>query len=319
MVRESTSQSLSGAKTLCVWFGLVAACTAGTEADSPWGTAESLPEPLQEIHAAVWRGQIYVAGGYNAADEATTSAYRYNLTRNQWEDIADLPEPRHHMPLVALNDTLYAVGGLAPTGAVQTLWAYDGDTDRWLVRTPLPQPRGASAAGAVNGDLVVVGGFDETRTLVGPVAIYDPERSVWRTGASIPTPRDHLGAAVVDGLLFCVGGRPLDADRNLDIVEAYDITADRWTTKTAMPSERGGLTAVTLGDRIHTFGGETRSRVFDNHEVYDPVTDAWSVLPSLPTARHGLGAATVRGMIFTIGGGPEAGFAQTSVVEVFTP
>jgi hypothetical protein len=39
----------------------------------------------------------------------------------------------------------------------------------------------------------------------------------------------------------------------------------------------------------------------------------------MPTARHGLGVAVLGGKIYAIGGGPQAGFAQTSVVEIFEP
>ncbi len=85
-----------------------------------------------------------------------------------------------------------------------------------------------------------------------------------------------------------------------------------------MPSRRGGLAVAALGDRIHTFGGETRSSVFNNHEMYAPATDSWTALPDMPTARHGLGAAALGGMVYVIGGGPQAGFAQTDVVEVYT-
>jgi len=86
-----------------------------------------------------------------------------------------------------------------------------------------------------------------------------------------------------------------------------------------MPSRRGGLASAVLDGRIHTFGGETRSSVFDNHEIYDPTTDRWSVGPALPVARHGLGAAALGGRIYVIGGGARAGFAQTDVVNVLTP
>lgn len=302
---------------LAVCSGL--ACASSADEGSHWATARPLPEPLQEIHAAELAGQIYVAGGFDATDQASTSAYRFDPATDRWEPIADLPAPRHHMPLIAVNDTVYAIGGLGPQGPVSTLWLYDRARDRWAERAPQLRTRGASAAAAIGSNLIVVGGFDDTRSLVAPVSIYDPGTDSWRDGAPLPTPRDHLGAAVVNGLLFAIGGRPLDPGRNFDVVEAYDVADDRWTTRVPMPSRRGGLAVVAWGGRIYTYGGETRSAVFDNHEVYDPADDTWAELPALPTPRHGLAAAAVGGKIFIIGGGPQAGLAQTDVVEVFTP
>ena len=124
---------------------------------------------------------------------------------------------------------------------------------------------------------------------------------------------------MVDGILYAIGGRPISPASNYDIVEAYDLAMDKWTTKAPMPSHRGGLASAVLNGKIHTFGGERADGVFDNHEVFDPTRNAWTVEAPMPTARHGLAAVTAEGKIHVIGGGPKQGLAQTSVVEVWTP
>jgi N-acetylneuraminic acid mutarotase len=121
----------------------------------------------------------------------------------------------------------------------------------------------------------------------------------------------------VNGILYAIGGRPISPGDNYDIVEAYDLATDRWTTKAPMPSKRGGLASAVLDGEIHTFGGERPDGVFDNHEVYDPARDRWTVAAPMPTARHGLAAVTLGGRIYVIGGGPRQGLAQTNVVEVW--
>src|SRR2546425_4721138 len=83
------------------------------EGDGRWSAAAPLPEPIQELSAAVLHDKIYVAGGIDRTGQATAAAFRYDPAANHWERIADLPAPRHHMPLAVVGDTLYAVGGLA--------------------------------------------------------------------------------------------------------------------------------------------------------------------------------------------------------------
>ena len=133
--------------------------------DGRWSAAAPLPEPIQELSAAVLGGKIYVAGGIDRAGRPTAAAFRYDPAANRWERIADLPAPRHHMPLVVVGDTLYAVGGLAGQSFVpeQSLWLYREDRNRWEPRAPLPVPRGASGVGAVNGMLILVGGWGTRR------------------------------------------------------------------------------------------------------------------------------------------------------------
>jgi N-acetylneuraminic acid mutarotase len=300
-------------------FTLLAAlaCTSLTISNTgSWSSATRLPEPLQEISAATLKGKIYVVGGINTQNEATKLVYRYDPATSRWERLRDFPDYRHHMPLVVLNDTLYAIGGYTPPGftPVRLVVAYDEAHDTWLGRGLLPEPRGASAAAAVDGKIVVVGGIGPAGH-IDSIAIYDPAADSWRHGAPIPTLRDHLTSSSTGGILYAIAGR---RSQNFDVVEAYDIKTNRWTPKARMPSTRGGLGSAEAGGLIYTYGGENPG-VFANHERYDPATDSWLSMPPLPTPRHGLGVTALDGKIFVIGGGPRAGFAQTDVVEVFTP
>src|SRR3989454_2182961 len=66
------------------------------ESDGGWSAAAPLPEPIQELSAAVLHGKIYVAGGLDRTGQATAAAFRYDPAANHWERVADLPAPRHH-------------------------------------------------------------------------------------------------------------------------------------------------------------------------------------------------------------------------------
>ena len=288
-----------------------------------WSGASPIPQAVQEISATVLDGRIYIAGGIDSNGRTSASAFRYDPSTDSWEQIADLPAGRHHMPLAAVNDTLYALGGLTTTGsgflAQDNLWIYDVGTDQWAARAVLPQPRGASAAGVMDGHIVVAGGYDDNVQLLDSVVIYDPASNSWRAGAPIPTPRDHLAGSVVNGAFYLIGGRRVTAISTLATVEAYDIVTDSWTPLVSMPTSRGGLAAGVVGQRIFVVGGEPEQAMFVANEAYDVISDVWTLAPPMPTGRHGLGAVAVGGALFAIGGGTVGGFAATSTVEVFTP
>jgi len=238
------------------------ACAVSTPVDPRWSTARPLPEPLQEMHAAVLNGKVYIAGGFDRSGQPTARAYRYDPAGDTWARIADLPASRHHMPLAVAYDTLYAVGGLSGLDfrAEATLWAYRVDRNAWEARAPLPTPRGASAVAAVQSKLIVVGGF-EAGGLVQASAIYDPTTDMWRSAAPIPTPRDHLTAQAVGGVVYAIGGRPLDPDRNYDVVEAYDPA-----------TARHGLAVAAVNGKIYVIGGGPRAGLAqtDVVEVFTP-------------------------------------------------
>lgn len=319
-----------GAGFLATAVGCATRPTGPVDAPGPpgpgpvdWSTVAALPGVQQEIHAAVFDGWIYVGGGFDGAPQEIRTVVRYDPQGDRWESsVADLPEPRHHMPLVTVADSLYAVGGLAGSqfNAVNSLWVYLPDENRWESRASMPEPRGASAAVAVGGLLVVVGGFDDTRTLLGQIAIYDPATNQWRTGASLPTPRDHLTAQAVDGLVYAIGGRPRNANANFNVVEVYDPVSDEWSPAVPMPTARGGLSSGLLDGRIHVLGGESATQAFDSHFAFDPGSNFWETLEPMPTPRHGLGAASFGGRLYAIGGGRVAGGgAGVRTVEVYDP
>src|SRR6266705_3297696 len=66
--RDATMRRLLPTLTAC-----------GLAASGPhWSTGAPLPEPIQETHAAVLHGKIYIAGGIDRGDRATAAAYRYD-------------------------------------------------------------------------------------------------------------------------------------------------------------------------------------------------------------------------------------------------
>src|ERR1700691_766181 len=146
-----------------------------------WTVSAPIPVRVQEHSGALFVGRIYIAGGFDSADAPTAVAYRYDPARDAWARIADLPQDRHHMPLVVVGDTLYAVGGLEGQQLIPqtTLWMYRADRSTWELRAPLPAPRGASAAVAAGGKLIVVGGFGVNRALLDSIAVYDPATNHW--------------------------------------------------------------------------------------------------------------------------------------------
>lgn len=336
MIRfQSGGSSLGAVVGLVVVLG-AAACSEGAEPgpveppppppppelEGTWNPRASLPEPVQEFHGAVLGGRIYVAGGIREGNATSDRAYRYDPSADRWERIADLPSPRHHMPLVVAGDSLYAIGGFGPEGFApqSNLWLYLEDTDEWVDRWSLGIPRGASAAAELEGRIYLFGGYTHDNQLVSAVEVYDPGVDRWTRVAPLPTPVDHLAAASLGGKVFAFGGRTIFLGAITTAVQRYDPEEDRWDEPAPLPLATAGHAAVVLGDRIHILGGEAPGAAFDLHHAYAPDEDEWSTaLAPLPTARHGLAAAVVNGRLFAIGGGPFAGFSQTDVVEVFDP
>jgi N-acetylneuraminic acid mutarotase len=301
---------------------LLAATAAGCGNGEPaaaagWRTLQPATLERTEVAAARVGRFIYVMGGFEPSGATSAATERYDIERDRWRRVADVPVALNHAAAVAYRGRVYVLGGYSsPTGLnqeVATLYRYDPNRDRWRRLPSAPTARAALAAGVINGRLYAAGGAAGGRALT-TLEIYDFARRRWRRGPDMATAREHLAGAVATGRFYALAGR--SAGTNFDAVEAYDPRARRWRKVRAMRKERGGIGAATVrGGRIVVAGGEESAGTIREVELYDPGTRRWRALPDLPTPRHGLGVVSRGRRVFTIEGGDSPGFAFTNALE----
>ena len=98
-------------------------------------------------------------------------------------------------------------------------------------------------AAADGGTVSVFGGRtngDTACAVLPAVQTYDATTNRWRMRRPMPTARTHFAVAAIGGSVYAVGGDVAKSDASGDcvrtnVVEAYDLTADRWTKKAPLP------------------------------------------------------------------------------------
>ena len=297
----------------------LAGCGGDSEPAAVAGWESLRPATLERTEVAAARvGRfIYVMGGFESSGVTSKATERYDIRRDRWRRVADMPVALNHAAAVAHRGRVYVLGGYSSrTGLgneVATLYRYDPGRDRWRRLPSAPTARAALAAGVIRGRLYAAGGAAGGNALRA-LEIYDFERRRWRRGPDMPTAREHLAGAVAGGRFYALAGR--SAQGNFDVVEAYDPSARRWRAVPAMRKERGGIGAATIrGGRIVVAGGEEAAGTIREVELYDPGTRRWRALPDLPMPRHGLGVVARGRRVFTIEGGDRPGYAFTNALE----
>lgn len=264
------------------------------------GTARS------EMPAAVLEDRIYVLGGLG--DGVSSVVERYDPMTDRWDEVAPLPEARHHLMAVASGDRLYAMGGFDATGfnPVNTAHVYHPDRDEWARIADLPMPVGAGAAAALEGMVFVVGGVPGGSVLLR----YDPEADDWTELASLTRPREHLAAAALQARLYVLGGRW--GEEMLSTVEVFDPVTGSWSEGPSMMEARSGFGAGAVNGMLVVAGGEVfgPTRTLDGVEVL--ADDAWSEADPLPVPLHGVPLAVVDGTVYVLGGSGWAGRIDNS-------
>lgn len=305
-----------------------------------WTPGVSLPEPLLEARAAVADGEIWVVGGIDAPRGSVDRTYRL-AGGTSWQSGPALPARRDHLQLVAIADSLFALGGATSTPGTATdspmyrtareMWMLPPGGDSWLARPSLPERRAAGGAVALNGKIYAGGGFTSQiltiadwnnwqEFLLQTVVEYDAALGSWTTLDPMPTRRDHIAWAAADDGIYAISGRRLQIGETVSNTERLDTTTRTWTPGLApIPAGRGGSVAVTLNGRIHVIGGEPAVYA-RRHDIYDPAANRWLTGTPLPAPVHGGAGVVLDSRIYIIGGAAgEASAEVQNAVWVFDP
>jgi len=246
----------------------------------------------------------------------------------KWAKLAPFPDASEELYGISSGGKLYVFGGLAPGWTPKGLVVeYDPATDKWTKKKNMPVLTHHVATAEHNGKIYIIGGF--VKPASGPTAWqpvdnlweYDPAADSWKALAPMPTKRGSPNAAVVNGRIYVIGGaglspgskdaalHPARPQRVLGTNEVYDIAANKWETKSPMPTTRNHAAAGVVNNKIYIIGGRvgnafiTRASNTDIVEEYDPATDEWGSLKApMPTARSASAWGTYKGRIYVAGG-----------------
>jgi N-acetylneuraminic acid mutarotase len=294
----------------------------GGPGGSAWEQLDDLPTgPVQETAVVEVDGVIHVLGGIDAEGNTVARVLTYEPASDSWGRAPDLPAPAHHINAAAVDGTIYVVGSLEPDFTPRAeVWSWTPGDAEWAAdRTPMPAPaRGAAAVGVVDGVIVVAGGFAASGSSAA-VSGYAPATDDWTsTYPSLPMSLDHATGQVVAGEFFLIGGRSNGIVAVSSAV--FQLEQDGWTTRTPMPTARGGIASGVVGGKIVVVGGEgnteAASGVFPQTELYDPAADRWESLEDMPTPRHGMAAAGLDGSLYVPGGASKQAFGAVATHEV---
>ncbi len=235
-----------------------------------WGVAEPLPD-----------GRVLIAGGFDAADEATAATDIYDPATDTFTAGPPLTTPRAEAVGVVVGDgRVLVASGLDRGAALAGGEVYDPAAGAWTpVANALSDARvAAQAAPLPGGRALIAGGASGKLTPLESAAVYDPAANRFTAAAPLRVAHDLAVAAPLPG------GRVLVA---------------------------GGGSGSDGGNGVPVISGA---------EIYDPAADAWSAAKELSTPRVGAGAAVLRdGSVLVAGGATDAGGGITRSAETYVP
>jgi N-acetylneuraminic acid mutarotase len=229
-----------------------------------------------------------------------------------WLEKAPMPVPvGRPFGYAVVDNNIYIIGGdIGGWGnGSTTVQKYTIATDTWEtdannggVLAPLPQPRSSLFCGVINRKIHCGGGWDHGE-YKGDHFIYNPDTNAWSIGPPIPEYPIGQSAAVVNNKMYVFGGWWGTYQNSV-----FEYSEEGgWSSKSPMPTARGGVFTGTYNGKIFVIGGEggqpAQMQSLNVNEMYDPSSNTWSTgLPLMPIPGGAGGACSglplLKGIIY---------------------
>ncbi|PQO27329.1 hypothetical protein C5Y96_17450 [Blastopirellula marina] len=238
--------------------------------DDPSAPWEELAkqEPAQSTALVTDGTYIYRIGGLtflNKGDEetnfkSTTHFTRYDTEKNEWTDLAPLPEPRSSLDAAVLGRHIYVAGGWDLQGESSNDAPWHDDILRFDLDHPengwesLPGPgyltRAVSLA-AHEGKIYLFGGIQQSG-ITRKVSVFDPKSNSWSTCPELKADSSASGFATSS---FATGGH-LYVTGSSGILYRLSEDGTAWEVETRLMYPRMFLRLLPVSEnRLLAVGG----------------------------------------------------------------
>jgi Kelch motif len=218
-------------------------------AENEWSSLPLVPEKFSAAAGVALGSSTYVIGGNGDPKNMAVDGrqvFAYDTVRKRWSRKASLPKVRTNLAAVDLGGEIYALGGLDPVHATNSVFIYNPAKNRWRVGPHLPEKLHALTAVRFHGEIWVIGGQDARGKATNRVWIYNAKSRKWRSGPRMPRRMETAGAAVLDDKIHVV----LETKYLI-----WDARSRRWTIGPGLETPRHALAVFAVENTLYAIGG----------------------------------------------------------------
>lgn len=283
-----------------------------------WKKKANLPEGYSGGEAVNLNNEIYFIAGRSKTLK-NSFFFKFNPKTNQWEKLADIPNPATNLALAAVNEKIYAIGGDRFQNANRE---YDPQTNSWKILEPMPTARQHIDCGVYENKIYISGGLTSWKNITKKHEVYDVLSNSWSEKAAIPSLRNCPAVVTKDSLIYVIGGGGSKASvwEKTASVECYNIKSNTWERKGDLPYKLYKPAAIVVNNKLMVLGGSTtigeNTVTLDKVLIYNSESDEWIEITPLPSKNIFFGCTSIGNKIYVIGGtaGSESDWLNYPVV-----
>jgi N-acetylneuraminic acid mutarotase len=296
---------------------------------STWGTTTAITGSRYGTNSVTANGYVYVIGGTNGTDLATSYYARLESdgTVASWTATTSLPAGRAYATATVSNGYVYVIGGnnsnTSQTSVYYAKLNSDGTIGSWSTTTVLPAARDRATTVTANGYVYVIGGTSDNGATPLNSVYYaklnsDGTVGSWSTTTTLTAARYNANSVIANGYVYVIGGyNGSTQDTTYYAKLNSDGTIGSWSTTSTLPAPRYGATSIAANGYIYTIGGynggSAQSTTYYAKINVNGTVNSWQTATNnLPANRWLASSVTANGYVYVIAGS-DGSTPQTTV------
>lgn len=257
--------------------------------------------------------KIYCMGGYvnNVYDDNLC----YDTLTDTWSTKSSMLTATYGLVSEVINNKIYCIGGssnLNPLTLKDTIEVYDVNTDSWKEEGSIKTPRYDFTSEMINDIIYTFCGY--TTTSLNITEGYVVAEDIKLGSEEVRSGKKLIATAITNkGVTTSSNDSFQTMADNIGLIETKtnggninlpswyeESLKNKWTSILAS-TQRGGLTASSVGDNIYAIGGHFNDYLNQNYK-YNTQENTWISMTTMPTAEAYLTSQSIDNKIYCMGG-----------------
>ena len=254
-----------------------------------WFKVSPMNEEHVDISSFIYKGQLFVAGGY---DTKTIETLDLSVLPLKWRKFPkELPFKCGDFQTVVCQQTVIHIGGInwekfQKSNMISELQLTSRSSCFMKESCQMPEPRVCHSAEVFEDKVLILGGHNKTGGTLDSVLEFDPKRNECKEMPKLPVPLMRMATVHWREEAVVLGGINEEGEVVNDVF-MYNIKTGKITVLPSMLEKRWRCCAVITGDTIVVMGGVNEKRqTLKTVECFTMGGSTWEYLPSMNKARY---------------------------------
>lgn len=212
-----------------------------------WIQITGMLEKRCQFSCCILENAIIAIGGQSEDKKLHSSVERYDISKDRWTKLHDLPCKVHGHAGTVCKNTIYISGGkyMGQSNTSKDMYALSNFEGEWRKQAPMSIARFGHQMTTIRDSVFTFLGFYEP---FSEIEKYDPDQNQWTRLRPLVYDRYSYGLALVEETAILIGGKKWQDSQEIPTqnVVGYDIDNDCWEEICKSPLPWYGLQCGVL-------------------------------------------------------------------------